>query len=414
MELLRIFDQMFVFDLFEMAVTLAMFVGLFLIVCLSKNSKILFGTNLIHAVGLFLGGVMLACANNMTGIFLGIESLSLFSLMLVNSKKNKTTNEILIKQLMITGISSILMICGMVYIYNVTGMIQIKNIISALNSGMINSIYIILFVVGVICKLALVPFHMWIPNVYEKSHPMINALLAVLFIMAGTACLLRFNIYFTAFNYINIEWNEILLFLGMISVTYGNISALFQKSIKRMLGFLVMVHSGHLLLIISVVNEFTTEFTLFYLIHFCLMIVIVFGIVNLVYEKHGNDHLERFTGMFYTNPLSAVLMSIAMISLAGFPPFCGFIGKFIVVSVLFSNKCYVLTLLAILNSIISIYYYLNVVGVMIFRNKNDLDSNWKMDINFRIIMILLVIMAIWMTIFGEYIFVFFSHVKILN
>ena len=147
----------------------------------------------------------------------------------------------------------------------------------------------------------------------------------------------------------------------------GNISAIGQRSVKRMLAFSSIAHAGFMLLGVIVIDSIGAKSLLFYGITYLFMTLVAFHIVSIVSDKYGNDHFDRFNGLISKYPIVVIIMCITMFSLAGLPPFSGFVAKFNVIAAVIAKKYYTLAFWAVLNSVISIYYYLKIVRSMIFR-----------------------------------------------
>ena len=166
---------------------------------------------------------------------------------------------------------------------------------------------------------------------------------------------------------LGIGWTGVLSVVAALTMTVGNVTAIGQRSIKRMLAYSSISHVGMILLGVLVVDEIGVQAVLFYMIAYFFMTIVAFYIVSFVQDKYGNDHFERFSGMIYRYPLMAMAMALVMFSLAGIPPFAGFTAKFYLLNLIVKKQYYVLAIIAGLNSVVSLYYYLKIVRIMVFR-----------------------------------------------
>jgi NADH-quinone oxidoreductase subunit N len=325
----------------------------------------------IMATGILVGGMLLSSANNMLVLFIGIETLSILSYVLASLKKNDDrSSEAGLKYALYGGISSGIMLFGMSHIFGVLGTINFTEIAVGLKGLTDAQVFIVLpsfllFLVGIGYKIACVPFHMWAPDVYEGSPLPVTAFFSIVPKVAGLAALVRISTtFFAEPGVLNVGWVGTLSIIAALTMTVGNISAIGQQSVKRMLAYSSISHAGVMLLGILVINDIGTRSVLFYSITYLFMTLAAFYIVSFVNDKYGNDHFERFNGLIYRYPMMAIMMSILMFSLAGIPPLSGFVAKFHIFNALIVEKYYTLAVIAGLNSVIALYYYLKIVRLM--------------------------------------------------
>jgi len=325
----------------------------------------------IMASGVLVGGMLLASANNMLVLFIGIETLSILSYVLASLKKNdERSSEAGLKYALYGGITSGIMLFGMSHIFGVLGTINFTEIAAALKGLTDAQVFIVLpsfllFLVGIGYKIACVPFHMWAPDVYEGSPIPVTTFFSIVPKVAGLAALVRISTTFFADpGVLNVGWVGTLSIIAALTMTVGNISAIGQQSVKRMLAYSSISHAGVMILGILVISDIGTRSVLFYSITYLFMTLAAFYIVSFVNDKYGNDHFERFNGLIYRYPTMAIMMSILMFSLAGIPPLSGFVAKFHIFNALILEKYYTLAVIAGLNSVISLYYYLKIVRLM--------------------------------------------------
>jgi NADH-quinone oxidoreductase subunit N len=329
-------------------------------------------------LGVLFGGMLLSSANNMLILYLGVETLSILSYVLASFKRNDDRSaEAGLKYALYGGVSAAFMLFGMSHIYGVFGTIQFAELPALLKTIEGTNLFIILasfvvFFVGLGYKISCVPFHMWAPDVYEGSPIPVTTLFALVPKIAGIVSIIRVSmIFFKVEGPLQHGWVGLLSIIAVLTMFVGNISAIGQKSFKRMLAFSSIAHAGNMLLGVVVMNEIGAEAILFYGFVYIFMTLVAFYVGSFVADTYGNDHFERFAGLIKKHPIMALCLTIAMLSLAGMPPFSGFIAKFKILVVLAEKKYYTLAILAGLNSVISLFYYLKVVRLMILKDTEN-------------------------------------------
>ena len=334
----------------------------------------------IVSVGVLVGGMLLASASNMLILYIGIETLSILSYVLASLRKNdERSSEAGLKYSLYGGVSAGIMLFGISHIYGAVGTIHFAEMAEKLRHlGGVETMMImpafVLFFVGLGYKVACVPFHMWSPDVYEGSPLPITAFFSIVPKMAGMAAIVRISIgFFGQEGVLQDSWVGLLVVISALTMTVGNVSAIGQKSIKRMLAYSSIGHVGMMLMGIVVLDRGISA-VLFYGVAYLFMTLAAFYIVGAVGNEYGNEDFERFSGLIYRYPLMAIMLSIVMFSLAGIPPFGGFIAKFNILAVVVSEEHYTLAVIAGINSVISLYYYLRLVRLMILKPVEADDS----------------------------------------
>ncbi len=376
-----IFSNSIIIDPFSTMMKIMMVIGTFFSIYLSRISKEIYETlkteYAIMAIGILIGGFLLASANNMLILFIGIETLSILSYVMASFKKNdEQSSEAGLKYALYGGISSGIMLFGMSHMFGVLGTIQFAGMAKALvglttAQTLILLPSFVLFFVGIGYKIASVPFHMWSPDVYEGSPTPVTTLFAIVPKLAGIAALIRVTmIFFSAKSAIQIEWTGLMMVIAALTMTVGNVTAIGQKSVKRMLAYSSISHAGIMMAGLVMINEIGIQAVVFYGVTYVFMTLVAFYITSIVQDKYGNDHFERFTGLAYRYPFMAIMMSIVMFSLTGLPPFAGFVAKFNIISSLVNSKNFSLAIILGLNSVISAYYYLKIVRLMTLKQQD--------------------------------------------
>lgn len=382
-----IFSNSIIIDQFSTLIKMVMVLGTLAAIYLSRFSKDIYESLktefAIMAVGILIGGFLLASANNMLTFYLGIETLSILSYVMAALKKNdQRSSEAGLKYALYGGISAGLMLFGMSHIFGVLGTIQfagVAKMIPTLTSAQLAILmpsFVLLFA-GIGYKIASVPFHMWSPDVYEGSPTPVTTFFAIVPKLAGIAALIRITaVFFVVDSPMKIGWIGLLIVISALTMTVGNVTAIGQKSVKRMLAYSSISHAGIMLAGIVVINDVGIRSVVFYGITYLFMTLVAFYITSIVQDKYGNDHFERFSGLIYRYPFMAVMMAVVMFSLTGLPPLAGFVAKYNIISSLINSKNYALAIVLGLNSVVSAYYYLKIVRLMTLKPQ---ESNEEIE-----------------------------------
>lgn len=319
-----------------------------------------------------LGMMLMASAVDLLILYIGLETMSISIYVLAGFlKRDRRSNEAALKYLLMGGFSSAVILYGMVMLYGLTGAIGLKEIASALTPGTLSNPALILAMVmlaaGFGFKIAAVPFHMYIPDVYEGAPTPVAALLSAASEIAGLVILLR--VFFVAIPGLQDRWALLFYVLSLLTMTVGNIVAIVQSNIKRMLAYSSISHIGYLLIGVVAGRELGISATLLYALVYALMTLGAFAMVILlcVGEVKG-ERIDDFTGLAQRSPIAAAAMLILLLSLAGVPPTAGFVGKLFLFGAAIERGYIWLALVAVLNSVISLFYYMKVAVAMYMRD----------------------------------------------
>ncbi len=372
-----IFHNAITIDPFSTLIKIIMVMGTMGAIFLSYSSKDIY-SNLksefaIMAVGVLIGGMLLASSNNMLTLYLGIETLSILSYVMSSFKRDESTStEAGLKYALYGGLSAGVALFGMSHLYGALGSIQFGEMITklpgleGLNLAVV-LISFVLFFVGIGYKISLFPFHMWTPDVYQGSPIPVTAFFAIVPKMAGLAALIRISmIFFSEVKILTVSWVGLMLAISALTMTVGNVTAIGQTSVKRLLAFSSIGHVGLMILGVVVLNDVGIRAILFYGIAYMFMTLIAFYVTSHLSDMYGNDSSEVFKGLIYKHPLMAIIMAGVLFSLAGMPPFSGFVAKFNIFSVIIEKKMYGIAIVAAINSVIALYYYVKLAKTMIF------------------------------------------------
>lgn len=380
-----IFSNSMVIDPLSTIMKMVMVLGTMGAYYLSTISKDIYETLktefIIMAIGILIGGMILASANNMLMMYLGIETLSILSYVMASLKKNdERSSEAGLKYALFGGIASGIALFGLSHMFGVLGTIQFTGM--AANIAKLNHTQVlilmpsfVLFFAGIGYKIASVPFHMWSPDVYEGSPTPVTTFFAIVPKLAGMTALIRITMIFFALpSPLRVGWIGLMMAMAALTMTVGNVTAIGQKSVKRMLAYSSISHAGVMMAALTVTSEIGIRSVVFYAISYLFMTLVAFYITNIVQDKYGNDHFERFTGLIYRYPFMAVIMSVVMFSLTGIPPFAGFVAKYNIISTLVSAKYYTLAIVLALNSVVSAFYYLKIVRLMTLKQPESTEG----------------------------------------
>lgn len=380
----HIFHNAVTIDPFSTLVKIIMVLGTMGAIWLSRSSRDIY-VNLksefaIMAVGVLIGGMLLASANNMLTVYLGIETLSILAYVMSSLKRDDSTStEAGMKYALYGGLSSGVMLFGISHLYGVLGSIQFVEMMpkmAGLQGAQLAIVLVafLLFFVGIGYKISAFPFHMWTPDVYQGSPIPVTTFFSIVPKMAGLATLVRVSfVFFYEGSALTASWIGLILVIAALTMTVGNVTAIGQSSVKRLLAFSSIGHVGMMILGIVVLNEVGVRAILFYGIAYLFMTLIAFYITSHLSDMYGTDTYDVFKGLVYKHPLMAIVMAGVLFSLAGMPPFSGFIAKFNIFAVVIEKKYYGIALVAAINSVISLYYYMKLAKIMVF-GKADGDE----------------------------------------
>jgi len=323
-------------------------------------------------LGLFavLGMMVMVSAHSLLTVYLGLEllSLSLYAMVAMH-RESQSASEAAMKYFVLGALASGMLLYGISILYGVTGTLEFNLLtqqISAHGEQRILLVYGLVFIiVGIAFKLGAVPFHMWIPDVYHGAPTAVTLFIASMPKIAAFAMAIRLLV--NGMQPLLVEWQQMLIILSVLSMAAGNIIAIAQTNLKRMLAYSTIAHIGYLLLGILAGTQNGFAASMFYVITYAVMSAGAFGMIIYLSRKgFESDALDDFKGLADKSPWYAFIMMILMFSMAGVPPFLGFWAKWFVFMELIAVGYVWLAVLAIVFSIIGAYYYLRIVKLMYF------------------------------------------------
>jgi len=402
------FEGMFTSDGFAIffKITFLIIAFLTLLISMGYTSREGIESGEYYALVLFatLGMMLMASGTHLIIIFLGLETMSVSIYILAGMmREDKKSVESALKYFLLGAFATGFLLYGIALIYGATGSLYLKDIASYIASkNLLKSpmllMSLVFLTIGFGFKIASVPFHMWTPDVYEGAPTSITAFMATGVKAAGFSALVR--VFFSALPGFRPDWTSIMWLITVATMTLGNIIAISQANIKRMLAYSSIAHAGYILVAFVAGNELGTSGILFYLMAYAFMNIGAFTCVILLGKKgEENTLINDYAGIGFKYPLLAASMTIFLLSMAGIPPLAGFMAKFYVFSAAVKEKFYWLAILGVLNSAVSVYYYLRVTVLMYFRESEREITGLRFSPASVIALILSVIGTLYMGIF---------------
>lgn len=315
------------------------------------------------------GMMFMAAAAELITIYLSLELTGIALSVLVGLRRDARSSEAGLKFLLLGGLSSAVVLYGMVILYGLTGSTNLQSLAAVLaQNGTQNHEAVVLatalLVAGFGFKLASVPFHMWVPDVYEGAPTPVTAFLSVASKAAGFAVVLRLFHVGLGGAAFAAGWTVMFGALSMVSMTLGNLVAVQQRNIKRMMGYSSIAQAGYLMIGLAVAPQAGVNGIMFFLVSYAVTNLGAFIAIIAITEQMGSEDIRDFGGVFQRSPLLAVGLALCMLSLTGIPPTAGFFGKLFLFSAGVQNGLAWVVLLGVVNSAVSAYYYLGVVKAL--------------------------------------------------
>ncbi len=340
-----------------------------------KKVGIYFGEYYILMQSAVLGMMFLAAAKDLVMVFIGLEQMSVcFYILTGFNRKRASSNEAALKYFLLGAFASGFVVYGMALIYGAVGTLSIPSVSFYLINNSPSIIFIVgllLFIIGFSFKIAAVPFHMWVPDVYQGAPTTVTAFMST----GGKAAAFSALLVVLVPVFSNLAKNNfipLLSVLAVITMLYGSIVAIAQTDLKRMLAYSSIAHAGYMIIGLAAGNQNGVTGIVFYLAAYTFMNLGAFGVISIV-EAKDNSHvdLQSYTGLAAKYPLLAAMLTIFMFALAGIPPFAGFFGKYFVFVSAIEDHLTWLAIIGVISSAISAYFYLRVVVVMYFKSTDS-------------------------------------------
>ncbi|MFW6232744.1 MAG: NADH-quinone oxidoreductase subunit N [Bacteroidota bacterium] len=367
-------------------------------------------------LGMAVGMFLLAGATNLIMIYLAIETMSLSSYVLTGyTKEVKRASEASLKYVIFGSLASGIMIYGISIIFGLTGSLNLYEINAFINAEGLSNLAVItsgiMILVGIAYKISAVPFHFWTPDVYEGAPIPITAYLSIASKAAGFAVLIRFlkityidpalsaEEVWTLNIFGGLDWPELIGILSVITMTFGNLVALWQTNAKRMLAYSSIAHAGYMLMGVAVMTDAGILGVLVYFLTYLIMNLGAFYVILLIANKTGSEELDDYTGLGYRAPALGVAMTIFLVSLTGLPPTVGFIGKFFLFAAVIDAGWIWLAVIGVLNSVVALFYYVKIFRNMWVRGVEASDEKLSYSPAAQVLLYALAIPALYFGIF---------------
>jgi NADH-quinone oxidoreductase subunit N len=343
---------------------------LVLILAVEFSDRVATGISEYYSLIIFaLAGMLFAAsANDFAMLFVSIELITITFYVLTSFTRGKVAAlEAGVKYLILGALSSAFMIYGIALVWGTTGKFNFTELAQVAGNFTSNKLFLfgVLFIlVGLGFKIAAFPFQIWTPDVYQGAPTPTTAFLAVGSKAAGFVLLLRF--LFSAIPNVTAQWTNLLIVISGITILYGNLCAIPQRNLKRLLGYSSIAHAGYLLLGVSALDGAGQSAVLYYLAGYLFTTLAAFTVIALVLRQLDTEDISGLAGLNQRSPLLATTMTLAMVSLAGIPPLAGFFGKFLLLKAVIERGAtnhgyYCLAFTALVGVVISLYYYFGVI-----------------------------------------------------
>ena len=365
------FFGMLVVDNFAVFFKLLFLLAAALVILAAENFTERVGEYTAEFYGLILfcttGLMLMASTNELMSIYLSLEISSLSLAFLATwAKRELRSSEAGLKFFVLSAVSSSILLFGMALLYGVTGSTDLRAISRVLTTSAPPAALLAMsmLVAGLGFKIAAVPFQMWTPDVYEGAPTPITAYLSVASKAAGFAVVMRIFDVALAGGTIQAAWIDLFVVLSLITMTVGNLAALLQTNLKRMLAYSSIAHVGYMLMGLAAATTFGLSSVLFYLLVYAFTNIGAFGVVIVMARYVEGEELERYAGLARRAPALAAILAVCLLSLAGLPPLAGFFSKLYLFWAAAERGLYLTVAVGVINSAISLYYYTRVIRQM--------------------------------------------------
>ena len=319
-----------------------------------------------------VGAVFMVSYSNLAMLFLGIEVLSISLYVLAGSNfKNIFSNEASFKYFLMGSFATGFLLFGIALIYGATASFDLQVIASEIAKGTPGRtawLYagILMLIIGLGFKISAVPFHFWAPDVYEGSPTVVTAFMSTIVKIAAFAAFYR--LFAICFSTVHAEWVDVVQVIAILTLLVSNITAVYQHSVKRILAYSSVAHAGYLMIALVGMNEISASAILYYVIAYAIASITAFTVLHNVESEDQTPVVDSFNGLAKRNPYLAFCMGVSLLSLAGIPPLAGFFAKYYIFTVAFQSGYIGLVLLAVVTSLIGIYYYFRIIIAMYLKS----------------------------------------------
>lgn len=345
---------------------------------------------------ILVGALMMFNYSNLTMLFLGVETLSIALYVMAGSRRfDVRSNEAGFKYFLMGSFASGFLLFGIALIFGASGSFDLakiadytiqnqQNISPLFYTGMFLVVFAMLF------KVSAAPFHFWAPDVYEGAPALVTAYMSTLVKIAAFAAFYKLMSY--TFFYTFEKVAPVLNVVAILTLAVGNLIALTQSNFKRLLAYSGISHAGYLMLIILTAKNQTAGALFYYSLAYALSTLAAFAVAIPVFKAANSEEISAFNGLAKKNPWHAAALSMAMIGLAGIPPFAGFLGKYYIFTEALQSEYFYTTLIAIIASMIGVYYYFKVIVAMYSQPANE--SEMEQSFNYNLVLVVCLVLSI--------------------
>ncbi len=326
-----------------------------------------------------LGMYFMISSGHFLMFFIGLEMASIpLAILAAFEKHSKKSAESGAKYILLAAFSSGVMLFGISYLYGAVGTLYFADMPALITANAMQILAFVFFVSGLFFKVSLVPFHLWAADVYEGAPTNVTAYMSV--VSKGSAVFVLMTLLYKVFGNLIVEWQGILYGITIITITLANLFAIRQNNIKRFFAFSSISQAGYLVLAIIAGTAFGMTTLVYYIFVYVFSNLAAFGVISAIENRSGKVNISDYKGLYSTNPKLSFVMMLALFSLGGIPPFAGFFSKFFIFAAALEQGFYVLVLIAVVNTIISLYYYLLVVKAMFLDSSDNPIPTLRTDL----------------------------------
>ena len=347
------------------------------------DTRIKQGEFYVLTLSTLLGMYFMISAGHFLMFFIGLEMASIpMAALVAFDKYRHHSAEAGAKYILTALFSSALLLFGLSMIYGTCGTLYFNDLPALIDGNRLQIMAFVFFFAGMGFKISLVPFHLWTADVYEGAPSVVTAYLSV--ISKGSAAFVLMTVLIKVFAPMIADWQEVLYWVIIASITLANLFAIRQQNLKRLMAFSSISQAGYIML--GVIGGTATGMTslVYYVLVYMVANLAVFGIITIVALRSHRFTIEEYSGLYRTNPKLAFLMTVALFSLAGIPPFAGFFSKFFIFMAAFQSGFHLLVFIALVNTVISLYYYLLIVKAMYITPSDDPVPAFRSDKHTRV------------------------------
>jgi NADH-quinone oxidoreductase subunit N len=414
-EALPQFHGMVIFDRLALSFSILCVVITGLVILLSKEYFKNISTYLSEYFCLIIfslmGALLVNAYHNFAMLFIGIEVMSVALYILVGIRKTDlASNEAALKYFLMGAFSTGFLLFGITLLYGASGTFDLTELQAYVQTASeISPLFyagVLLLLCGLCFKVGAAPFHFWTPDVYDGAPILITSFMSTVVKVASFVGFLR--LFGTVLIPLHDFWTPVLLTIIIITLFVGNITALLQSSFKRMMAYSSISHAGYMLFAIVSIGAMSASGMLVYATAYSLASVIAFGVLILVKRSTGSENFESFNGLAKREPMLALILTIAMLSLAGIPLTAGFMGKFMMFNNVMETYNITLLILAVINAAVGVYYYLHVVVNMYFRQPTGEEVTEQcVPTSYKVVLVVAAVLTLIIGVYPDSILKFF-------